>query len=102
MRKLLAGTTSLAVVVLAAASMASALASAATPVGPLDGAELTTSYPLFRWRVPSNELAEAIFVARLPETTLDGGFPPENVVVSRRLAAEDTTWRPSRGLRAGR
>jgi hypothetical protein len=102
MGKLLAGTASLALVVLVAATLAGAFATAATPLVPLDGEQLTTSYPLFRWRLPSVELAHGVFVARSPETTLAGGFPTGNLAASRLLAAGDTSWRPTQALPAGR
>jgi hypothetical protein len=68
---------------------------------PFDGAKVRTSFPVFRWTLPPEELAREIFVARLPRTNLDGSFPARNVVASDTLATDDERWVPTRPLWAG-
>ena len=68
---------------------------------PSDGAKVRASFPLFRWTLPAGELARGIFVARLPRTSPDGGFPARNVVASDTLAGDDERWVPKRPLWAG-
>ena len=68
---------------------------------PSDGAKVRSSFPVFRWTLPPAELAREIFVARLPRTDPDGGFPARNVVASDTLAGDDERWVPTRPLWAG-
>jgi hypothetical protein len=71
------------------------------PLAPADGAKVRSSFPVFRWTLPAGELAREIFVARLPRTSLDGGFPDRNVVARDTLAGDDQRWVPKRPLWAG-
>jgi hypothetical protein len=70
-------------------------------LAPFDGAKVRSSFPVFRWTLPAGELAREIFVARLPRTGPDGGFPAGNVVASDTLAGDDERWVPKRPLWAG-
>ena len=70
-------------------------------LAPSDGAKVRSSFPAFRWTLPAGELAREIFVARLPRTSHDGGFPGRNVVASDTLAGDDERWVPKRPLWAG-
>jgi hypothetical protein len=70
-------------------------------LAPSDGAKVRSSFPVFRWTLPDGELAREIFVARLPRTGSDGGFPARNVVASDTLAVDDERWVPKRPLWAG-
>jgi hypothetical protein len=70
-------------------------------LAPSDGSRVRSSFPVFRWTLPAGELAREIFVARLPRTSPDGGFPARNVVASDTLAGDDERWVPKRPLWAG-
>lgn len=70
-------------------------------LAPSDGSKVRSSLPVFHWTLPAGELAREIFVARLPRTGPDGGFPARNVVATDTLADDDERWVPKRPLWAG-
>ena len=87
---------------LAALVSASLAASAATPVAPAAGAT-TSSHPVFTWSLGPSEESDTVHIATRPETTPDGQFHAENVVMTGAPAeGAATTWSPVEALFAGR
>jgi hypothetical protein len=87
----------------AAALMFSALAAhAATPLSPETGAT-TSSHPVFTWSLAPDEESDSVHIANRPETTPEGRFYDENIVMSGFVDdVASTTWTPSEALYAGR
>jgi hypothetical protein len=86
----------------AALVCASLATSAATPVAPAPGAT-TSSHPIFTWTLEPTEESDTVHVASRPETTPDGQFHSENVVMTGALVeSAATTWSPVEALFAGR
>ena len=87
---------------LAALVSASLAASAATPVAPAQGAT-TTSHPVFTWSLAPTEESDTVHIASRPETTPDGEFHAENLVMTGAVVeSAATTWSPADALFAGR
>jgi hypothetical protein len=87
---------------LAALVCASLATSAATPLAPAPGAT-TSSHPVFTWTLEPTEESDTVHVASRPETTPDGQFHSENVVMTGPLVdSAATTWSPVEALFAGR
>lgn len=81
---------------------ASFAASASTPVAPEAGA-VTSSHPVFAWTLAAGEEADTVHIASAPETTHEGEFHSENVVMIGALVESNaTTWSPREALFAGR
>jgi hypothetical protein len=86
----------------AALAFTSLAASAATPLSPETGAT-TSSHPVFTWALGPDEESDSVHIANRPETTPDGRFYDENIVMSGFVEdAGATTWSPSEALYAGR
>jgi hypothetical protein len=90
-----------AVVALAAAVVATAALAAARPISPAANETVRSSNPVFRWELPANERSEAIYVARLPDTTPEGRFISRNLAASDVLTADTREWVPGSPLYAG-
>jgi hypothetical protein len=76
--------------------------SAATPLAPDSGA-ITSSHPVFSWTLDPGEESDTVHIASAPETTPDGEFHSENVVMTGAMVESDaTTWSPTEALFAGR
>jgi hypothetical protein len=89
------------VVGFAALVSASVGASAATPLAPAPGAT-TSSHPVFTWSLGPSEESDTVHIASRPDTTPEGQFHDENVVMTG--APEEstaTTWSPVQPLFAG-
>jgi hypothetical protein len=90
------------VVGFAALVSASVAASAASPVAPAPGAT-TSSHPVFTWSLGPSEESDTVHIASRPDTTPEGQFHDENVVMTG--APEEgtaTSWSPVEALFAGR
>ena len=85
----------------AAAVLAGGAFAAGTPVSPLPGAVVPSSYPAFSWRLPANEQSLGLYVADRADLTPDGKFPDENVVEQAAFTTDQRQWSPSRPLYAG-
>jgi hypothetical protein len=77
-----------AVVACAVAAVASA---APTPLSPTAGSATTALRPIFRWRLPSNEVAETIGVAKSPTVSPTGEFVSANIVGLDQIAPDATS-----------
>ena len=77
-------------------------ASAASPVLPEAGAT-TSSHPVFSWTLERDEESDMVYIARGPETTPEGRFHGENLVVAGAVTESNSTaWSPPEALFAGR
>jgi hypothetical protein len=77
-------------------------ASAATPVAPEPGA-VTSSHPVFAWTLSAGEESDTVHIASAPETTPEGEFHSENLVMTGAMVeSASTTWSPREALFAGR
>jgi hypothetical protein len=77
-----------------------------TPVSPAAGADLSTSYPLFRWTLsPNVGDTDTIYVANRPATNTEGKFLDANVVLvgfpSGNSERRVTSWSSTQALYAG-
>jgi hypothetical protein len=89
-------------VVLAMLCWCSLAASAATPLSP-DSGETTNSHPVFTWTLEPDEESDTLYVASRPDTTPDGRFHSENVVMTGAdFQSNSTAWSPAEPLYAGR
>jgi hypothetical protein len=77
-------------------------ASAPSPVLPEAGAT-TSSHPVFSWTLGPDEESDMIYIAREPETTPEGRFHTENLVMTGAVTeSKSTAWSPTEALFAGR
>jgi hypothetical protein len=71
-------------------------------VAPEPGA-ITSSHPVFAWTLGAGEESDTVHIAKAPETTPEGEFHGENVVMSGAMVeSNSTTWSPTDALFAGR
>ena len=77
-------------------------ASAASPVLPEAGAT-TSSHPVFSWTLEPDEESDMVYIAKEPETTPEGRFHAENLVMTGAvIESNSTAWSPPEALFAGR
>jgi hypothetical protein len=64
---------------------------------------VTSSHPVFSWTLGPGEESDTVHIASAPDTTPDGEFHSENVVMTGGMIESDgTTWSPREPLFAGR
>lgn len=85
----------LACMVLPAASLAAA------PRSPDAGTRTESTHPVLSWQLGADEHTDVIAVADAPDTTPDGMFWGEHVVVHQPLDPDQTSWAPVFALPAG-
>jgi hypothetical protein len=80
----------------------SVAASAPSPVLPEAGAT-TSSHPVFSWTLGPDEESDMVYIANEPETTPEGRFHTENLVMIGAVTeSRSTAWSPAEALFAGR
>lgn len=71
---------SVALGALVAGAVAGASSAAPAPLSPASGSTTTALRPVFRWHLPSNEVAETVGVAKSPAIAPSGEFVSANIV----------------------
>jgi hypothetical protein len=85
-----------------AAVCAAGAGAAPTPLSPAPGSSTTATHPTFRWIVKPPEIASSISIAKSPQLAATGEFVTANLADVDDLAADATSWSPTRPLPAGR
>ena len=88
------------VAVLALAVAPAAASAAARLVRPVGG-RTTGSFPVLKWRLPSGEENEVVYIARKPARAATGEFRTENLEDTAPMTGRTTSHRLTNGLYSG-